>query len=360
MNNLPADELQARFRAITEGPWSEAAKIARQELAPTEPFSYSPLEDEPIALDQHSLSVSNLRKSVRLSRVLRPHFEQIEPIKNVKEIRIRDAFDQALTIPQLYELAVQTGYLPERAVRLPARDFVTELMWSEPARRFVTAYGYVSVPMLANRVGISGFFPTALVEPKPSAALHFAGFLAHLRAFETDEQIQSWVRFLDDYIVEEDEQNLLCKYLQGKSKTQPRRTGKLLSGCRRFVTSLATIFHVLDEDELGRFGLIHSYWLQKFFGYDQDRKGAFVKNKAIWGAIDSWAHTISTTPRLMAAGTDPAIEKIVRQQLVEQVKLLERTFEAVMRLTEETRQAAKVSVKVITPPAKVPQSYSSY
>lgn len=65
--------------------------------------------------------------------------------------------------------------------------------------------------------------------------------------------------FLDDYLAEEDEPSLLWKYLRGKRKTPPRRAEELMVGCQVFVTSLASAFDILSEDELGHFGLIHSY-----------------------------------------------------------------------------------------------------
>jgi hypothetical protein len=180
---------------------------------------------------------------------------------------------QALTLPRLYELAVQTGYLPKAAAK------------------------------------------------KPAAALRFAGFLAHLRAFYADEQIQQWTRFLDDK--EPREQNRLWKYLRGKQKTPPARTAELLAGCQLFVNALASAFHILNDDELGRFGLIHACCLQKFFGYRMPD-------------IDSWAKTVSTSQYLIPAGTDPEIAEVLRRQFREQIQLLERTFDAVRALAERS------------------------
>ena len=286
-----------------------------------------------------STHFTNKRKSGLLAKVLRPHFEFEGVVDDEEEIRTRDVFDEALTLPQLYELAVQSGYLHESSVRTPARTILTDLLWSDPARRFVAAYDYVAVPMLAARVGILGLASVKPPEPNPSAALHFAGFLAHLRAFHADDRIDLWVHFLDDYLVEDDEQDMLWDYLRGQRETPPSRTEELLTGCQVFVTSLASAFHILQESEMGPFGLLHSYWLQKFFGYERNGKGLFVKNVSEWGRVDSWAHTISTSRHLVPAGTAPEIEKIIRRQFVEQVELLERTFEAVRRLARKSRPA---------------------
>jgi hypothetical protein len=337
MTDLSKEELEARLAAIKRGPWSEGAVKARQQLAPVHPIPVSWEGVDPIALNEIALSASNKRKSGRLSKTLRPHFIG-EGITDDREIETRDALDDALTIPQLYELAVQTGYLPEDSVREPARAILTDLLWSGPARRFVEAYDYIAIPMLATRVGISGLFPTTPPEPKPSASLRFAGFLAHLRAFYSDEQVDKWLAFLDDYIVEDDEQDLVWEFLRGQRKKRPIRIVELLVGCQLFVTSLASAFHILSDDELGSYGLIHAYWLQKFFGYKRNGKGHFVKNASVWGETDSWAKTFSTSPRLVLPGTDPAIEKVARWQFIEQVALLERTFEAVKRLARATRQ----------------------
>jgi len=146
-----------------------------------------------------------------------------------------------------------------------------------------------------------------------------------------------WLRFLDDYVVEDGEQNMLWKYLKGQRQTPPNRTEELLWGCQAFVSSLASTFHILNDDELGPFGLIHSYWLQKFFGYKRDGSGFFVKNTTEWGRADSWAQTISKSQRFLPAGTDPKIKNVIRRQFVEKVELLGRTFEAVRRFVRETR-----------------------
>jgi len=190
--------------------------------------------------------------------------------------------------------------------------------------------------MLATRVGVLGLGTAQPPEPSPSTALRFAGFLAHLRAFYADEKIQSWTRFLDDYVQEPGEKELLWRYLHGQRKTAPDRTTELLAGCQLFVTSLVSAFYLLDDDELGRFGLIHAYWLQKFFGYEMNDIG-YVKNVEVWGPTDSWAHTIATSPHFVATGIDSKIGKVYQQQFREQVQLLGRTFAAVRLLAMSTR-----------------------
>jgi hypothetical protein len=341
MTAIPNEEVKARLAAIEQGPWSSKVSKARKQLAPVDRIGSISRRTRFIALDKFDMSSANKRKSNRLVEILRPHFESEDEVGDPGETRSN--LDNALTLPQLYELAVQSGYLPESSVREPARAILKDLLWSAPARHFVSAYDYVAVAMLAGRVGVSGLDPARPPEPNPNGALHFAAFLAHLRAFYTDDQIEVWVRFLDDYIVEEDEPNLLWEYLRGKRKLPPSRAEELLAGCQVFVTSLASAFNILSEDELGHFGLVHSYWLQKFFGYERDSEGYFAKNTEVWGRRDSWAATISTSRRLVEAGTDPKIEEVVRRQFVENVELLRQTFESVKRLASEARPSKLVS-----------------
>src|ERR1700694_2998579 len=126
MTELSEEELEARLAAIKRGPWSEGVVKARQKLAPVGRISLSWGGARQIALDELVLSPSNKRKSGQLSKILRAHYKG-EGITDEKEIETRDALDEALTIPQLYELAVQTGYLPEDSVRKPARAILTDL-----------------------------------------------------------------------------------------------------------------------------------------------------------------------------------------------------------------------------------------
>ena len=339
MTSISDEEVRQRLSDIAQGPWTGGAAKAYRRLAPLGKIRVGSFTGaRMIALSDIPLSTSNKKKSRRLATVLRPHFEDSGGITDPAEHEIRDGLDDALMVAQLYELAVQTDYLPASGVRRPARKILTNLLWSAPARGFVAAYDYVAVPMLASRVDVSGIGKVQPPEPDANAALRFAGFLAHLRAFYADDQIQTWTRFLDDYIYEADEQNRLLRYLRGERKDPPRRIGELLTGCHLFVISLSSAFHVLNDDELGRFGLIHAYWLQKSFGYKKTQSG-YVKNVDLWGTRDSWANTIVKSLQLGVEGIDVEIAKLFRHQFSKQVKLLERAFDAVRLLTKSTRQA---------------------
>lgn len=341
MSSLSPEEVRRRLRAVTNGPWARSLERTHENLAAPDLIRFAIEADQPIRLNTLRLSLANRKKNDDLAEILRSHHDDPEGVTKDDEKQVRDALDDALTIPQLYELAVQTGYLPADSVRQPARSLLTKLLWSGAARRFVDDYDYVALPMLAARVDVAGLSAAEPPAPDERAALRFAGFLAHLRAFYEDDAIGEWTRFLDDYVVVTNEQEHIWRYLRGKRSQPPPRLGALMTGCTRFVTSLASAFHTLDDDELGRFGLIHAYWLQKFFGFERV-DGRYVKDVELWGDSDSWAATVSTSEHL-TDGINVAWGKVLREQFTEDIQVLERTFEAVRQLCEATRES-KTSV----------------
>ncbi len=328
MTTFLNEEYQQRIKGIERGPWSEGLIKARRELAPIDDLKLSVSDKSDILLDEISLSASNRRRDHRLSQILRSHFEDDDGITSPKEIELRDAFDYSLMIPQLYELAVQTGYLPIDAAWEPARRILTELLWSPSARTYVATYDYFAVQMLAARVGIRGVGAEKPPEPYKDYEMIFAGFLAHLRAFYSDELIQIWVSFLDDYIEEPDEQNKLWKYLHGQQNRAPERVTKLLAGCQLFVTSLSSIFDdpYTRAFDTSPFVFIHAYWLQKFFGYERIADGSYVKDTDSWDLHDSWACTLMTSPLLFQNAACEEIAEAYQIQFKERVQLLEHVF----------------------------------
>jgi hypothetical protein len=143
--------------------------------------------------------------------------------------------------------------------------------------------------------------------------MHFASFLAHLRAFYADEAIGAWTRFLDGEAHEPREHEKLRAYLRGTRRAAPLRAGELLGGCRLFVASLAGAFELVSREELGAFGRIHTRSLEKFF------------------AGDSWPRTLAASPRLVPPEADRRLATQVRRDFARQLKLLERAYRAVSR-----------------------------
>jgi hypothetical protein len=331
MTPVSDKELSQRLAAIEHGPWGHGIAKMQKQLAPIEPVTLGS------ALDKIQLSKPNKKRAKQLGTLLRPHFLDDDGITDPREIEIRDSLDEALIMPQLFELAVETGYLPIEIIMGPARKILADVLWSKAARDFVAAYDYVAIPMLAARLGITGLGAAHPPTPTPKAAVRFAGFLAHVRDFYVDERIQIWTSFLDDYIEEPEEQDKLWSYLKGKKKKGPARAATLLAGCQDFVRSMASAFYHLDDDERGRFGLIHAYWLQKFFGYEMDATG-YIKNSELWDPGDSWAHTVAKSPHLIPAGIGTEIAEVWGGQFDEDVKLLKRVFNAVRSLAASARK----------------------
>jgi len=336
MTPTSKEEYCQRITALKSGPWVNALIKTQRELAPIDDLALPSSVDGSVNLDKIKLSELNFKHNARLSNILRSHYEDPQGITSSIEIEIRDAFDDALTLPQLYELAIQTGYLTIDIVKKHARKLLIDLLWSPAARNYIDTYDYISVSMLAARLNIKWKGMARPIAPI-DAALSYAGFLAHLRTFYEDAQILEWISFLDDYIKENKEKDKVWEYLQGKRKTVPSRIDKLLYGCQLFVQSLSSVFSILNEKDLGRFGLIHWYWLQKFFGYKATGAG-YVKDLINWPDEDSWANTIMKSPHLVPDGIDLNIAQIGKKQFCDQVKMLELTFMAAKSLIESTRE----------------------
>lgn len=334
---MNTEELRFRLSAVANGPWQKGLSVARTELAPIDELNVPIGARRQIDLSDLQLTVRNKRKNRQLTQVLRAHFADETGITDRSEMETREAFDRALILPELYELAVQTGYLPQERIWRPARRLLSELLWSPAAQNYVAIYDFVGVQMLAARVGVSGLGEVQAPDPNIDASLRFAGFLAHLRSFYVDDQIYIWTQFLDDFVEKEDEQEEFWRYLRGESDKGAARFDILLAGCQRFVTSQASAFNLMDDDELGPFGLIHSYWLQKFFGFELGEEGHF-KNESVWGESDSWATTIASSPRL-TEGLDKKMAQVVQKQFTESVELLEHAFDMVRELAKSSQMA---------------------
>jgi hypothetical protein len=191
---------------------------------------------------------------------------QKRPTKKVAQIEVRTEPARGAALPGLYELAEQTGYLSD------------------------------------------------------ASAVHFAAFLAHLRAFYADEAIGAWTRFLDGEAREPAEHAKLRAYLRGKRRSGPLRTGELLHGARLFVASLAGAFDLVADADLAAFARIHAHWLQKFF------------------AGDSWARLLAASARVLPPDVDAATARLLRREFARQVKALLRPYD-VVRVVERKRRS---------------------
>jgi hypothetical protein len=130
------DEITKRIEFLKSGPWIERGKPAWEAVS----------EDAPELRSSKSIR----KKQKELSHLFRPHWDDEIMFS---EGEVRDSFDEALTVYQLYELAIENGYIPEEAIRKEVKDELERLLWSDGARSYLFDYSYVAVVYLAQRVG---------------------------------------------------------------------------------------------------------------------------------------------------------------------------------------------------------------
>lgn len=286
MNALSAEELSARLDSIQTGPWMAGSAKARKKLNVAD-IQFVDVGSAGI-LDLDSLAkgqrASSLIKELRMT--FKWHGKGRIPTH--AERLVRDSFDDALTYLQMIELAIETGYLPAEQVADLVRPQFVSLLWAEPARQFVHIYDYTSVETLATRLHVRGFPNQTPPAVDPSGAVFFASFLATHRAIESDTAIDTWLAFLDDHVIREDEQNDFYDFLESGDAARSKRRLQLLFGARELAVMLADFLSTLPEQMQARFGGFYAYWLAKLFGFEL-RDGRYVRSE-IWGrGTASWA-----------------------------------------------------------------------
>lgn len=331
---IDSNEIEERIKAISNGPWEAGYLQSIDNIGPAEELKVNWKVDEELSLDEIDLQQANKLKNERLKKMLRLHYDHDEGVTDENEIAQRNAFDQALIIPQLYELAIETGYLTTEQLLDRARALLVTFLWSSASRKYIQGYDFIAVQLLASRIGIAGITTALPPEPDSSSIMCFAGFLAHMRSFYADNDITTWTGFLDDFVEGWDEQEHFRAYLNGEGEA-PKRAPMLLLGCQKFVDSLASAFESVDEKDLGKFGLVHLYWLQKFFCYEKRRNG-FVKNVELWGTRDSWANSFLVGLDHLTSGLESELAAVFKKKYREQVHLLGKTFFAVMQALENS------------------------
>ena len=286
------EEYDQRLSDICDGPWANGARKAQEFLEPKTDLSTLASSDREINLSSLSLSLeeTDLKRESELLRIFRPHWE--EPIDSREEMDLRNSFDEALVLPQLLELGIETGYLSVEGVRQFARRYLLSMLWSQGARRFVEAYDYITVGYLGKRVGIDLLRIAGLPpEPKASQEVYFASFLSQHATWSDDSSIQHWLQLLDDYCHFDNESSVFFGYLQTERLPEQlpwpahhivEHFLDLVIGVQRFVDLLGTLFVGLEDREKLSYGLFYLYWLAKFFGCERVEDG-FVEVGRKWG-----------------------------------------------------------------------------
>jgi hypothetical protein len=341
LNNLDQVELQARIEAIQSGPWMERAELARRKLSSPGVRFFTMHGTSPMNLGSLHIDPRTAELVKELDTTFKWHGEGRIPTH--AERRIRDSFDDALTYLQMIELAIETGYLPADFVAEDMRGEMIRLFWSEPARRFVRIYDYISVEELAMRVELGGFQRRSPRAIDPRGALHFATFLATHRAIEGDANCEKWLEFLDDYVIRRGEQVDFYEFLESGEAARSKRRITLLLGARTFAVMLADFFSTLPIPLQARFGAFYSYWLAKLFAYER-RDGGYVRSSAPANGRDCWSNALVNWYRKRTereGGDDADTDEMA---LVERsLKVLESTWELVRHSNLNTADAAIVS-----------------
>lgn len=312
---LSPDEVAARLDSIQSGPWMERAARARSKLSAPAIKLLDTTGVSTIDLDNLSFGQREAKLVKELKTTFKWHGEGRIPTR--AEQKDRDSFDNALTHLQMIELAIETGYLPADQIAHAVRPQFVSLLWPEPARHFVRIYDYTSVENLAMRLHIGGFRQWEPPAVDASGAVHFASFLATHRAIESNAAIDTWLAFLDDYVIRRGEQEDFYAFLESGELSRSERRLQLLLGAREFAVMLADFLSTLPDHMQSRFGGFYAYWLSKLFGYEL-RNGRYVRS-ATWGrGKASWAFALQAWHRhraendedgTSAAGEAPLVER---------------------------------------------------
>ena len=308
MSALDAEEIRARLDAIQDGPWAQRAADARKTIAA--PASTIDPEQVDLMRDlrQFRIGPPLTQRLRRLEVTLRPHSSNHIPTDRDQEIR--DSFDNALDQLELMELAIETGYLPAEAALPLARADLISYLWSAPARRFVDHYEYAGIESLAERAGLRGLRPAQPRQIDTTGAPHFAAFLATHRAIEDHKPTQTWLEFLDDYVIRGDEQESFYEFLESGEPASSKRRLMLVTGAHHFARALSDFLQSVPTPLKVRFARFYLYWLAKLFGYERASEGsAYTRNTDRWGASadDCWARAIDQWYTLRAEREeDPA------------------------------------------------------
>ncbi len=276
MTDLTQSEISTRLAAL-DGPWCERGRKSYRFLKIKMPEGVLPADPEEvvdlIALER---SLGSAKRGELICRVLRAHWD--DGVYDRREVAIRESLDEALVMPQLWELAIESGYLPLDAIQLFARDVLVKLLWSRGARAFIQNYGYATVPFLAARVGVViGQRP--LIVPPASAGneQRFSSFLAEVRDWYLDENLERWLAFLDGYREIRLAGTQLKFLLRGNvpNAEYTEYLGSLLLGAQSFRQRLADFASTLSAVERPMYGSFFIYWLARYHGYRSGEQGYY-------------------------------------------------------------------------------------
>ena len=176
------DEIQERISFLNTGPWIKEGKDAWERIG-----------KPPQSAKERA---SNSTTQTDLKELLRSHWDSEIYLH---EGLVRNAFDEALTVYQLYELAIENQYLAIDDIKDRVHRELTDLLWSDGARAYLVNYSYTAVIYLAQRVGVElGFKPLNLPSIRKGSEGRFASFLSQHKLWHEDPLLDGCFRLLDN------------------------------------------------------------------------------------------------------------------------------------------------------------------
>jgi hypothetical protein len=289
------NEARERISYLNQGPWIKKGAEAWEIIG------------RPPESANERAATSNTQQ--KLKRLLRPHWD--DEIYYAEGV-IRDSFDEALTLYQLYELAIENQYISINDIKEQVYKELTSLLWSDGARAYLQNYSYTSVIFLAQRVGLNlGFNQVGLPSIHDASEGLFASFLSQHALWYEDPLLDGWIGFLDDYQEYGDEQRTDKEVFRDFLESTQRKFDNeaalwaFVAGADRFVTRIADLAVLLSEDEKPSYGLFYAYWLAKFYGFDLTDSGYIRHDDQ-----EDWGTAVSDSKRITNAGEGRTEEEI--------------------------------------------------
>jgi hypothetical protein len=318
-------ESDHRIAFLLDGPWATRGGETREILK--KPTKQKAVEES----------------QVRLRRILRPHWGAA--IK-MKEGLIRDSFDETLTQYQLFELAVESGYISITEIKeLVTKDF-SRLLWSDGARSYLETYNYNGVVYLAQRAGVDiGFAPVELPPVIKGTEGTFAAFLSQHRQWYEDPLLDNWLGFLDDYQIlhrARTDKAILYDFLKNPhcEFDEEAMLWGFIAGAERFLTRLSDLYQLVPgKDERQPYAAFYSYWLAKFYGHNLTPEG-FRREKS----LPDWSTVLLSSQRI--GRMDQNLKTVVGRKPPSMLEFLSRLNANVMSLWGEVKSVTLVKTKL--------------
>jgi hypothetical protein len=283
------EEIAARRKGIETGPWTALGKLAVKKLAPESTIisALNRSSSSKVELENLPLSSKDKKKADALKTSLAPHWKRF--IRQ-KHLPLRISLDEALSVFQLYELAVETEYLTVAEIPSDVRTRIVSLLWSKAARTYVESYDFLAVTFLAQRLGVVlDDNVRSLPMIRQNADAQFAAFLAQHRLWYDDERLDGWLYFLDDFVSNNSDidkhafYNFLTSRRSKKFETWNQEQLELLDGADRLISLLAELAGSLDPITRASYGAFYAYWMARMFGYELSKTGYARNNdEADW------------------------------------------------------------------------------